>query len=144
MAIEYQEINPTAEEYFRLFQTTGWNKKYNLTSAELEAAIAASWYSVSAYADRRLVGYGRVISDGINHALIVDLIVDPEHQRRGIGAAILQQLVSRCREHNIRDVQLFCAKGKSEFYRKHGFVPRPEDAPGMELKQLPWGEGHEG
>jgi hypothetical protein len=32
------------------------------------------------------------------------------------------------------DIQLFCAQGKGEFYRRHGFVSRPMDAPGMQFK----------
>jgi GNAT superfamily N-acetyltransferase len=62
------------------------------------------------------------------------MIVDPEHQGRGIGSEILNRIVSECRSHNIRDVQLFAAQGKSGFYEKHGFAARPPDAPGMELK----------
>ena len=38
-----------------------------------------------------------------------------------------------------RDIQLFCAKGKAGFYERFGFLPRPQDAPGMEIK-MKYGE----
>jgi GNAT superfamily N-acetyltransferase len=82
-----------------------------------------------------LRGSGRVIADGVLHALIVDMIVLPSHQNRGIGRAILSRLVERCRAAGIRDIQLFCARGKSGFYERCGFIARPADAPGMEYKR---------
>jgi hypothetical protein len=36
---------------------------------------------------------------------------------------------------NIRDIQLFCARGQRAFYEKRGFVARPDDAPGMQYKR---------
>ena len=47
---------------------------------------------------------------------------------------ILDDLVTRCKSNGIRDIQLFCAKGKVGFYEKHGFVKRPDDAPGMGIR----------
>ena len=90
---------------------------------------------ISAYNSKQLVGFGRIICDGIVHALILDMIVYPTHKRRGIGTEILNHLLAKCREQKIRDVQLFCAKNKMEFYIKSSFIPRPKNAPGMELKK---------
>lgn len=132
--IVYREMLPEPGAYFRLFASTGWNDEYRLTAAELARAIGTSWYVISAYDGYELVGFGRVIADGVHHALIVDLIVLPAYQRQGIGSAILQRLLARCHAHHIRDIQLFCAPGKEGFYHKHGFVPRPAGAPGMEWK----------
>ena len=53
-------------------------------------------------------------------------------QRQGIGSKILNMLLRVCKEKKIRDIQLFSAKGKSNFYIKNDFVPRDLDAPGME------------
>jgi GNAT superfamily N-acetyltransferase len=133
MTIRYVEANPEAEDYYRLFLTTGWNEEYGFRVEELGAAIARSWHAVSVYDGERLVGYGRVISDGVHHALIVDMIVAPSHQGKGIGRGILKRILDRCRQHGIRDVQLFAAKGKAGFYERHGFAARPADAPGMQL-----------
>ncbi|MCU0285924.1 MAG: GNAT family N-acetyltransferase [Acidobacteria bacterium] len=137
MNITYESTYPPKNEYFRLFESTGWNKEYQLTEAELYKSIENSWYMISAYEERKLVGFGRIISDGMLHALIVDMIVLPSLQRKGVGTAILDQLVSYCKSKQIRDIQLFCAKGKAPFYEKYGFSKRPEDAPGMQIKIIP-------
>ena len=73
-----------------------------------------------------------VCSDGIHHALIVDLIIYPKYQGNGIGSEILKRLLKVCTEKNIRDIQLFSATGKSKFYEKYGFQKRNENSPGME------------
>ena len=135
MTIEYSNVIPPKETFFQLFQTTGWNEEYQLSPDQLYEALQHSWDAVSALEDGRLVGFGRAIADGVLHALIVDMIVLPSHQNRGIGRAILNRLVERCRAAGIRDIQLFCARGKSGFYERCGFIARPADAPGMEYKR---------
>lgn len=132
-ALEIRESVPDADEYFSLFESTGWNREYGLTRGELHEAIRHSWYLVTAYDGDRLAGTGRVISDGVFHGLIVDVIVSPDYQGRGVGTAMMLRLLGRCRSAGIRDVQLFCARGKAPFYGRFGFVARPEEAPGMDL-----------
>jgi GNAT superfamily N-acetyltransferase len=134
MDIFFTSEIPDKDEFFALFETTGWNDEYKLGVEELYEALTDSWFMVSAYYENQLVGFGRIICDGIVHALILDLIVTPEFKYKGIGSAILEKLVEKCKNHKIRDIQLFCAKGALEFYKKHGFKERPADAPGMELK----------
>ncbi len=132
MPTRIEEGTPPADELWRVFATTGWNDEYHLSPAELTASFEASWVVLGAYEDDRLVGVGRVVSDSAVHAMIYDLIVVPERQGTGIGQELLARLVERCTKAGIRDVQLFCAKGKRSFYEKRGFVARPEDAPGMQ------------
>jgi ribosomal protein S18 acetylase RimI-like enzyme len=130
----FQDSLPTIEAYWNLFETTGWNKRYNLTLKELESAIEKSWYSSSIYDSDKLIGFGRVISDGVHHAFIVDLMIHPDYQNQGLGSQLLNRLVSKCQESKIKDIQLFSAKDKSGFYEKLGFEKRPENAPGMQLR----------
>jgi N-acetylglutamate synthase-like GNAT family acetyltransferase len=133
--ITYCENAPDHNAYFALFKTTGWNAKYAATPTDLATAIKNSWYTLSAYDDGKLVGFGRVMCDGVMHAMIFDLIVHPTHQHRGIGAEILRRLIAVCRQQGICDVQLFAADGMRSFYEEHGFTLRPDSAPGMELSK---------
>ena len=131
---KFSEEAPETNKFLGLFSTTGWNDSYKLSETELEYALQNSWYTYSAYNGDQLIGFGRLISDGIIHALILDLIILPEYQRKGIGKVILEQLVNKCKKHQIRDIQLFSATDKFGFYEKSGFTRRPELSPGMELK----------
>ncbi len=132
--IRLQEGTPPTDDLWRVFDTTGWNDEYQLSPAELRTAFESSWLVVGAYAEGRLVGVGRAVSDRVVHAMIYDLIVIPECQGAGIGGQLLACLVDRCTTAGIRDIQLFCARGKRVFYETRGFVARPEDAPGMQYR----------
>jgi len=133
--IELREQLPDKDEYFSLFSTTGWNKNYKASPDDLERANQNSWLVVSAYDGHKLVGFGRVVTDFVLHAMIFDMIILPDHQGHGIGTMILKRLVDRCQDQGIRDIQLFCAKGKRAFYEKNGFEARSDDAPGMQHKR---------
>lgn len=123
---------PSAESFYDLFETTGWNAERK-DKEQLYKAIQNSWYTLSAYSDKMLVGFGRIISDGSLHAFIVDLIVSPAFQNKGLGTILLKSLVNQAISQGISDIQLFCAKGKKDFYLKNGFQERSSDAPGMQL-----------
>lgn len=138
MAIIYKENTiPDAAEFFALFESTGWNKEYGLDKYELHRAMANCWYMCSAHDGEKLVGFGRVLSDGKLHALITEMIILPEYQGHGIGKEILKMLTDVCSANKIRDIQLFSAKGKAGFYEKYGYQRRPEEGPGMEIKYKP-------
>lgn len=111
---------PTAESFYELFETTGWNTERK-DKEQLYKAIQNSWYTLSAYSDKTLVGFGRIISDGSLHAFIVDLIVSPAFQDKGLGTILLKNLVNEAISQGISDIQLFCAKGKKIFILKTVF-----------------------
>ncbi len=137
MKFAYREIVPNIGDFFALFETTGWNKTYQATPEELIRALRNSQYVVAAYEDEILVGVGRIVTDGILHAMIYEMIVRPDCQGKGVGTQILKMLIEWCQQANIRDIQLFCALGKRSFYEKNGFLARPDDGPGMQYKRLP-------
>lgn len=132
----YKTGFPPAEQFAFLFETTGWNANYQLSLDELALALTNSWLGISVYSQDRLVGFGRVVTDEVMHAMIYDLIVHPEYQNQGIGSQILEILVQACLDAGIKDIQLFCANGKTSFYEKRGFVRRAEDAPGMQFQRV--------
>jgi GNAT superfamily N-acetyltransferase len=133
--IEYRPEIPDQQQFVALFETTGWNQNYQATPQEFSHMLEHTWYMLAAYDGEQLVGFGRVVSDLVLHAMIYDMIVLPAYQGQGIGGEILDRLVEKCLQHGIRDIQLFCARGKRSFYEKRGFVARPEEGPGMQYRR---------
>lgn len=132
MELELRSELAPADQLFQLFESTGWNERRQLSPAQVYQAMTNSWYAVSAYQAGDLVGFGRLISDGIYQCFVCDLIVLPAYQRQGIGTALLEHLITYAKDSEIRWLQLTCAKGMQGFYETMGFAPRPTDAPGME------------
>lgn len=129
--IIYRTTLPDPGDYLSLFDSTGWNQRYQVSAQSLHGVLEQSWRYYSAYDEARLVGSGRLMSDGCLYAVMFDVIVDPRYQGLGIGSTITRWLVQEADAAGIRDLQLFCAAGKTGFYRRLGFQPRPTDAPGM-------------
>lgn len=132
MKIRYGNFLPDKDAFFNLYETTGWNSNRLYSAEELYQAITNSWYVISVYEKERLIGFGRIISDGVYQTFIGDVMVDPDFQNRGIGSEIMRLLVEKCEVSGIKWIQLTSARGKTDFYRKFGFEERPEDGPGMQ------------
>lgn len=99
----------------------------------LEKVRDNTFYWITAYEDEKIVGVGRLLSAGALYALICDIIVMPDNQKKGIGSAILPKLIAKCKALDLKRIWLFAAPEKAGFYEKHGFSIRPSEVPGMQL-----------
>jgi len=109
---------PGKEDYFKLYKTTPWFKEYNLTIDTLYKSLENSYIMVTAYDNDTLVGFGRIISDGIIHAFIVDVIIHPKYQGMGYGKYIQNELINKCKSFNIPDIQIIENDYSTHFSKK--------------------------
>ncbi len=123
------------EEYNNLRRELGWKEK---DYRKVEEAIKNSKFIKRAIINNKTVGMARAISDGI-YALIVDVVVSPEYQNKGIGSLLINSLLKSI-EDSIEEgeeisVNLVSMKGKEEFYEKFGFQKIPYDYTGYGMKK---------
>jgi GNAT superfamily N-acetyltransferase len=113
---------PAEDDLFDLYEALGWNDFLKLSPNQLLTAMKKSFYSVYAYAGSksRLIGTGRVVSDGVITACLCGLGVLPDYRRRGIGAEISKKLANYCKQHNLH-IQFFCEESLVPYYEKAGF-----------------------
>lgn len=107
------------DQLLTLYESLGWNS-LNLTPHELERMCRQSWYAMYAYDQQRLVGMGRVISDGVITGIICGVGVLPDYQSQGIGTELMQRIVEHCEENKVIP-QLMCTEGLETYYAKRGF-----------------------
>ena len=100
-----------------LLGSVGWGP---YSREQLERIIAGSTAYITARVAGRLVGFGRLLSDGGTIAYINNMAVDPQHQRRGIGQAILDRLLEACR--GVDSVYLYTNTADA-LYLRNGFRP---------------------
>ena len=78
-----------------------------------------------------VIGYGRIIGDGICFLYIHDVMVIPKYQNKKIGSQIMNKLLEKVNQIKIENpyvrVYLGASKGKESFYEKFGFVTRPNE-----------------
>jgi len=109
-----------SEQLHKLFISVGWSdgsetadmiKNYNIP-------FINSTLVISAWANERLIGIVRVLSDQMFRSVIYDLLVLPEFQNRGIG----KELIKCCIAHFPNSEWLVQTTEKiSSYYEKHGF-----------------------
>lgn len=108
----------------RLFDDDEWD-----WAAQLEAN-SLGW--VTARLDGRLVGFTNVVADGLVHAWIQDVMVDPTTQRGGVGTLVVAEATRQCREAGYEWLHVDFDDHLADFYyRSCGF--RPTNAGLIEL-----------
>ena len=114
-----KNLIPDRDSLIYLYDSVGWGHS-NCPNALVEA-VKNSSYVVTAKVGDKLIGIGRVISDGAITAYFPDLLVHSEWQGKGIGTRIMKILLDVYGEfHN----QVLIAEDKKakEFYKKIGFA----------------------
>ena len=86
----------------------------------LATVFGNSTFMCFVHAGGVLAGAGRVLADGLDCAYLADVAVHPDHQGRGLGTAIIRQLVAFSREH--KKIILYANPGTEDFYGKLGFL----------------------
>lgn len=102
-----------------LYESLGWNS-LQLTVNELEQMCKQSWYAMYAFDDKKLVGMGRIISDGVITGVICGVCVLPEYQSIGIGKEIVERLIQHCEQNKVIP-QLMCVEKLQSYYESIGF-----------------------
>lgn len=124
------------KEYNFLRKSVGWNE---LSSRQAERSLHHSEYFVAARHDGKAIGMARLVGDGGYIAYIADVIVLPEYQGRGIGKTMIDMVMQHIQDNMCEGemvfVNLMAAKDKEPFYRKFGFIDRPNEKRGAGMTQ---------
>jgi GNAT superfamily N-acetyltransferase len=128
----------TPEEYMKLREVVGWGL-FPLEEAQAGLSNSYIWCLRDNDASGQPIGIGRVIWDHGYVMYIADIIVIPEYQGNGLGRVIMEQVMDFIHEQLKPGykfmVSLCSAKRKEEFYKKFGFIVRPNDDVGSGMHQ---------
>ncbi|MEO0928496.1 MAG: GNAT family N-acetyltransferase, partial [Cyanobacteria bacterium J06643_13] len=86
----------TAKQLNELCVAVGWSSR---PLAKLQQAIEHSFICITAWhtdqEQKRLIGFVRVVADGVYQATLLDVAVHPDFQGRGIGRNIVQTAIKQ-------------------------------------------------
>ena len=91
----------------------------NKSPERLETVFTNSMFRRFGYEDGVLVAAGRALADGLDCSYICDVAILPSHQGRGLGDALIAQLVELSRGH--AKIILYSVPGREGFYARYGF-----------------------
>ncbi|MBW4659384.1 MAG: GNAT family N-acetyltransferase [Drouetiella hepatica Uher 2000/2452] len=119
-------------ELEELCDAVGWSRR---PLRKVKKAIQFSFLVVSMWeqkgASKRLVGFSRATSDHAFNATIWDVVIHPDFQSKGLGKALMRQMIKKLRSEDISNITLFADPQVVEFYRGLGFMQDPEGIKGM-------------
>lgn len=98
---EYSDYK--ADEILRLYKEVGWTA-YTKDMSALEQGYKNSLLVLAAYDNDTLLGIIRTVGDGFTIVFVQDILVYPEHQRKGIGTALVKAVLDRY--SNVRQIEL--------------------------------------
>ncbi|MCK4571185.1 GNAT family N-acetyltransferase [Candidatus Bipolaricaulota bacterium] len=102
--------------YFETDGVVGLGRAENLE--RIKEAFLNSYKIVTAWDGDRIIGAGRLISDGVCYGWIHDMAVRPDCQKTGVGRGIMEELLDGSESLLIG---LTSAFGAEDFYHKLGF-----------------------
>lgn len=134
--MEYKENRLCFQDYCNLRKCVGWQ---NFSEEQANKALEHSLYTVTAVENNQTVGMGRLVGDGVYY-LMVDIIVHPAYQGKGVGSKIvnlLLQFIDGATPVGGRSsVQLIAEQGKEAFYEKMGFQSIPHEFCGSAMRKI--------
>ena len=113
--VKNAKLEPQQIETLRA--AVGWNPLIGKYQTALEHSFAH--YSIAD--SQELIAFARVISDGAIYALIVDVMVHPEFQSRGLGSSFLKHILEDLKLENIRSVNVIFEPKHEKFYQELEF-----------------------
>lgn len=122
MGFEIKEYKGYVEkEIFPLYESVGWIN-YTKNPKMLESAYEHSLKIFAAYDGEKPVGIIRTVGDGFSVVFIQDIIVYPDHQRKGIGTALIKRVFEEYK--NVYQIHLLTDNTEKtvSFYKSLGFT----------------------
>ena len=95
-----------------------WAK--NRTINDLKKCLANSDVVISIWVGNEIVGFGRALTDGIYRGVLWDIVIDQNHQGKGFGKLIVNNLLSSKEIKNTKKIYLMTTN-KKLFYSQMDF-----------------------
>ncbi|WP_208589981.1 GNAT family N-acetyltransferase [Gracilibacillus suaedae] len=105
---------------YKLLKPTYWAN--GRSKETIEQSIENS-FSFGVYENNKQIGFARVVSDQAVFSWILDVVIDPEYQGRGIGSFLMKSIL----EHPLLKNTKFAlaTKDAHRFYETFNFIERP-------------------
>ena len=115
---EYKTYNEP--EILHLYASVGWTA-YTDQPEVLRKGFENSLLTLAAYEGDQLLGIIRAVGDGYTVVFVQDILVFPEHQRKGIGTALIKALLDGY--SHVRQIELATDNTPKTiaFYKSMGF-----------------------
>ena len=92
----------------------------NRTKKDLKKCLANSDVIISLWISNKIVGFGRGLSDEVFRGVLWDIVIDKNHQGKGYGKLVVQNLLNSKKIRNTKKIYLMTTN-KKLFYSQIDF-----------------------
>lgn len=116
----YQDEIPDVGEYVALRLACGLSARSHVAA---ERGLPGSLFSTTIRYKRRLIAMARIVGDGGCNYQVVDVAVHPDHQREGLGTALMTSVMAYLEDHapDSAYVSLIADHHSPALYTRFGF-----------------------
>ncbi|HAS39241.1 MAG TPA: GNAT family N-acetyltransferase [Microscillaceae bacterium] len=122
-------------DYIQIRKEVGFGE---VSPEQSQQSLDNSLFFVCIYHSEKLMGFGRVVGDGVLFFYISDVMVSPQAKGQGIGSMIMNEIMAYLKKTANRwsTIALLAAPNKENFYTKFGFETCPNKYFGQGLSYL--------
>lgn len=133
--MEITHQSPPVNEYIQLRIEVGWGA---LHSDLAESSFKNSMYQVCLKENDLLIGYGRLTEENAFTIYVQDIMIKPSYQGKGLGTKIMEDIMLYIKNNSPqgRMLRLLASSGKENFYKRFGFVKKPNEKYTSEMIQI--------
>lgn len=101
-----------------LRDAVGWERH----DEDYPAALKGYWATISGLDSKgALVAWCAILSDGVRHATLIDVIIHPYWQRQGVGQKLVAAAIQHIRAYKISIIYVDFEPELTTFYERCGF-----------------------
>lgn len=101
-----------------LREAVGWDR----LDEDYAALLKGYWATVGSFdSNGTLIAWCAIVSDGVRHAVLIDVIVHPSFQGQGVGRQLVAQAIEHIRAYSISIIHVDFLPEKAKFYERCGF-----------------------
>ncbi len=116
-----------------LYKAANWWEEDGNGTDIIDKIISGSYIFMTVAYQDKIIGMGRVISDGVSDAYIQDVTVDKDYRNRKIGSKIVSLLINNLEKDGIKWIGLIAENNSQKFYTPMGFVTMKNADPMLKI-----------
>jgi ribosomal protein S18 acetylase RimI-like enzyme len=135
LQVIYQLTEAHLGDLLRLYQTTWWGPQRQVNDIRRMLAHSDLVIGLENSATQALVGFCRLLTDGVYRAVLYDVMVADAYRGQGLGQRLVDEATAHPMMQSVEVISLFCKPDMVSFYERWDFVDQGDQIRLMHREQ---------
>lgn len=106
---------------YHLYQQEWWTKGRKMDDIKKMLKHTSIVIGIQDSHVNELIGFGRVLTDYVYKALVLDIVVKESYRKKGVGKYLMNCIIQQPSLQRVRHFELYCKPEMEKFYESFGF-----------------------